>query len=454
MIGKYLHCLVAMMCLLVPLHADDARVLANPVPVEQLLNGPDRQDIPWKVEVVQDITLQQRHLVQVLATIRGHDYFKGVWIRDLHVITKVADQHGNWLDGQSCDHFKQPRDLSVQDSVHSFANLYLKPGDYTIAEIAYDSLHNAVNVWRTKLTVPAIAVPLPDLSHDLPVVEFLPRSQAALDLKSADWGLNPPLVLHSLMLDPLTLGHGHANLPVANKKPLLIDVIVNLSDDIEESGRALGHPYGTLLGVPGPVACYPNCGYAWLFERENSAAYKYNEGLALQVGNLVSQLAPGTGCVRFSAMDVLRQDLIADRVDSSKVDWDAISQKIASTELNVIDVKALREKETELRFRSYLERINEDDYACGLSGQKPEHILIVVGIDMSFPLHTEIEPIPATHPNLRCYYLRMRFKGAPPSWDELNRILKPLHPKRLPFIGAQQLRKQIDFIVKDLAAAD
>lgn len=449
MMGKWFCCFVALVSLLAPLHSDDARRVPGSVPVAKLLQGLDRQDIPWKVQVIQDITLQQRHLVQVLATIRGRAYFKGVSVRDLDFVTKVADQHGNWLDGQSYDHFKQPRDLSVRDTVHSFANLYLKPGEYTIAEIAYDSLHNTGNVWRTKLTVPAIAIPLPELSRDLPVVEFLPRSQAALDLKSADWNLNSPAVIQSLMLDSLTLGHGKAYLPIGNKKPLLIDVIVNLSDDIIDVGR-------NFLAPSLPARCYPypldlDCFPPWL-QRENSAAYKHDEGLALQVGNLVSQLSPEAGCVRFSAMDVFRQDLIADRVDVSNVDWDAISQQIASTDLNVIDVKALREKETELRFRSYLERVNEDDYACGLSGQKPEHVLIVIGMDMSFPLHTEIESIPATNPNLRCYYLLMRFKGGPPGWDELNRILQPLHPKRLPFIGAQRLRKQVDFIARDLAA--
>jgi hypothetical protein len=398
---------VAVICLLAPSHADDASRVPPPVPVEQLLNGPDRQDIPWKVQVVQDITLQQRHLVQVVAAIRGRDYFNGVSIRDLHVITKVADAHGNWLDGQSDDHFKQPRDLSVRDTVHSFANFYLKPGDYTIAEIAYDSLHNAVNIWRMKLTVSAIAAPLPNLSRDLPILEFLPRSQAALDLKSADWDLNSPPALRSLMLDPLFLGHGHAHLPVENKKPLLIDVIVNLSDNIIDVGR-------NFLAPSIPPRCFPypldlDCFPPWP-QKENSAAYKYNEGLALQVGNLVSQLTPETGCVRFSAMDVLRQDLIADRVDASKVDWDSISQKISFIDLNSIDVKALREKETELRFRSFVDAVNADDYACGLSGQKPEHVLIVVGMNMSFSPNTEVAPIRASEPKPRCYYLRMRFR--------------------------------------------
>lgn len=451
MIWKWFYCFAAVICFLTPFHADDARPVPGSVPVAKLLRGPDRQDIPWKVQVVQDVTLQQRHLVQVLATIRGRDYFKNASIRDLHIVTKVADADGNWLDGQSYDYFKQPRDLSVRDAVHSFANLYLKPGEYTIAEIAYDSLHNTGNVWRTKLTVPAVVAPIPDLERDFPVVEFLPRSQAALDLKSADWSLNSPAVMQSLMLDPLTLGHGKAYLPIGNKKPLLIDVIVNLSDDIVDVGR-------NFLAPSLPPRCYPypldvDCFPPWP-QRENSAAYKHDEGLALQVGNLVSQLSPEAGCVRFSAMDVLRQDLIADRVDTSSLDWDAISQKIASTDLNVIDAKALREKETELRFRSFVERVNDDGYVCGLSGQKPEHVLIVVGMDMSFPPNTEIAPIRSSNPKPRCYYLLMQFNGAPPSWDELDRILKPLKPKRLPFIGAQQLRKQIDFIVKDLAAAD
>jgi hypothetical protein len=35
--------------------------------------------------------------------------------------------------------------------------------------------------------------------------------------------------------------------------------------------------------------------------------------------------------------------------------------------------------------------------------------------------------------------------------DQTLQILSPLKPKDLPFLGAEQLRRQIDFIVKDLA---
>src|ERR1700730_10758638 len=160
----------------IPLSAQDNTPPPS-VPVSKWLNGTERQDIVWKVEVFKDLTLQQRHLVQVLATIRGRDYLEGVSLRDLHIVTKVADQQGSWLDGQSYTHFVQPANFSRSDAVHPFAHLYLRPGSYPIAMIAYDSLHSVGNFWRTKLTVSPVSAPLAGLDRDFPVVEFLPPAE-------------------------------------------------------------------------------------------------------------------------------------------------------------------------------------------------------------------------------------------------------------------------------------
>lgn len=431
------------------------------VPVREWLRGPDRQDIVWKIEVFQNLTLQQRHLVQVLATIRGGDYLDAVSLRDLHIVTKVANDRGNWLDGQSYTHFAQPANFSRSDRVHVFANLYLRPGSYTIAMIAYDSLHGVGNVWRTQLIVPPVAKPLAGLDRGFPSVEFLPPAEAALRVDSAGWDSYRD-VLEGRMLDPLSLGHGTAHLPVANKKPVRIDVIVNLSDNIEDSGRLFGlpgaRPRSDFPGVLDPPAlsagdCYPfpACVY-WFYSRENSTAYKYDEGLALQVGNLVSQLAPASGCVRFSALDVLRQDLIVDRVDARKMDWDDLSERIATKELSTINVTALREKEAALWLKRFIEHVGDDGYACGLHGGA-DHVLIFVSLAMAFSSQTEIKTVESGLPLSRSYHLEMRFKGLPAGWDQTDRVLRPIKPKILRFIGADQLRGKLDFIVKDLEAS-
>ena len=351
---------------------------------------------------------------------------KSVSVRDLHVVTKVADSNGKWLDGQSYTHFQPQADFARDDALHSFANLYLQPGDYTVAMVAYDPLHNGGNVWRTKLTVLPTKPPLQDLGRSFPVVEFLTSLEPAPILKSAVWSLNKPSALARYMVDTLSLGNGTANLPLRRNDPLLIDVVVNLADGIEVLSQ----------------------------RQEESWGYKYNEGLALQAGNLLAQLSPQDGCVRFSAMDVLRQDLFADRIAASKVDWTALSAKIAGTDLNKISAQSLHPRETALWFKQIVERISRDDSSCGPSQAKPEHVIIVISRAMSFPLRAQIAPVEPYLPRPRCYYLELRFKYGSLNWDEIERILKPLTPKRLEFTDPDQLRAKLDFLIRDLTPSN
>jgi len=447
----------------IPLLAQEGLLPPPSVPVQEWLNGPDRQDFAWKVQVSQDLTLQQRHLVQVRAIVKESDLLGGVPRPELHIVTKVADEHGNWLDGQSYTHFVQPAKFSRNDSVHPFANLYLRPGDYTIAMIAYDPVNHNGNVWRTKLAISSTSGPSADLGRDFPVVEFLPPAAAALGLTSADWDSYPPAVLESIMLDPLTLGHGIAHLPVENKKPVRIDVIVDLSDVLAVAYSQVlvdcrnyiiaGDRAGEDLVPTMPYACsHPK------FSEKDSRSYKYDEGLALQIGNLVSQLAPQAGCVRFSAMDALREDLIADRANSSQVDWDGVSKRIASAELDKIDVSTERSRQHLVWFKQFIEKVTKDNYACGLPDGATDHVLVVISTAVPFPLYTEIDIVKSNSHRPRAYHLEMRLQGvaslqtANASIDQIEEVLSPLKPKRLQFLGSDELRRQLDFIIGDLTA--
>jgi len=386
------------------------------IPVEQWLNGSDREDFPWKVRIArQSLTFQQRHLVQVLVTIKASALLRNVTTRDLHFVIKVADTHGTWLNGQSYSHFVPTLDFAGNDLLQPTANLYLKPGNYTIAVLAYDTLHNAGNLWRSKLVVPSVNSPLGDLDRDFPVVEFLPAFEMPHELKtSTPWALNHPAELAPLMLDPLSLGHGKAHLPIANKYPVRIDVIVNLS--------------------PGSQPYLP---------------YKYEEGLVLQIGNLLSQLEPQRGCVRFTALDTLRQSVIVDRIDSHQLDWDAISNRIASVDLNVIDVRALKEKETALWLKRSIERVTADPATCSTRDSAARHVVIVVSAPFTFPLHAVVKPIDSALPPPRCYHLQLRFKSE--NWDQIGTILKPLNPTHLAVADGLAVRQKLAFLIADLA---
>lgn len=432
-----------------PLLTQDDLSPPHSVPVQDWLDGPDRQDFAWKVQLSQYLTLQHRHEVRVLVTIQGGDFLKGVKLRQLDFITKVADEGGHWLEGQSYDHFVPPANLSKGSVIHSEANLYLRPGNYTIAVIAYDSVNHRGNVWRARLTVPSASGPLAGLDRDFPVVEFLtPATENALILNGTEHDQQP-------------LGHATGLLPFANKVPLRIDVIVNLSNiaaivssQLKVKGsNCVNYVLSYTLNEARPsdsVPGYP-CSHLEL-SGEDSALYKTVEQRALRVGNLISQLAPQTGCVRFSAVDGLRQELISDRADASNVDWQSLSKRIASTKIDTVEVSAFHAKEHAIWLKEFIDRVNEDNYACGLPNGTPDHVLVMVTMALPFPPYTDIWPVKSQKPRPRTYLVEFGVAKNQTSQarNQAEVIMAPLKPKLLRAAGWDDLPRQLDSIIRDL----
>jgi len=252
--------------------------------------------------------------------------------------------------------------------------------------------------------------------------------------------------------DTLALGNGIAHVPVANKKAVRIDVVVDLSSAI----AVLRNEYPCqFYDIDIRPFAWNMCGHLDL-SGEESRTYKLIEGKALEAGNVVSQLAPQAGCVRFSAVDALRQDLISDRVDASHVDWDSLSKRISSTEIKEVDLTPEHASDRVFWLKQFIGKVNRDRYECGLPTGATNHVLIVVSMPLPFPMYTRMDTVKSYSPRPACYLLRLgrADPGAYPYRDQALQILSPLKPKDLPFSGSEQLRKQLDFIVNDLTIAN
>src|SRR5258708_15782507 len=148
----------------------------RPLPIDDWLGGPERQDFPWKIHLFAPrLTFQQRYLVQVRANIDTRVLQNAAPGADLHLLVKVSDDRGHWLSGENYNHFSVPPDLNDETEIEFDSGLYLRPGSYSIAVIAYDSVSGSGNLWRRPLRLqPLKDDPLPQMDRALPRVEFLP----------------------------------------------------------------------------------------------------------------------------------------------------------------------------------------------------------------------------------------------------------------------------------------
>jgi hypothetical protein len=383
------------------------------IPVDTWLQGQNRQDFPWRVELGQSwLTFQQRRYVQARITFRVRDLLKaGVSLRDLHLIVKLAGEDGHWLRGQSYSQFEPPPELAAADEIHSLTNLYVRQGSYNVAVMAYDAANHRGNLWRGPLRVgPLKDDPLPGIDRTLPQVEFLP---AALPLRlSRGRGL-----ASMITFDPWALGQGELLLPVGNVRPVQVDIVANVSLSLASDRRTSEAP-------------------DW--------EYQLNGATVLQISNALSQLNLKAGCVRVSALDVRRQKIFADREDARTLDWARLRQAIVGVNRNKIEVSILAGQKHEPAFLAhYLEQLSAAPIPCQKDSPSPLHVLIVVSDPFIFPNGAEMTTVrPELIPVGLCYHLRI-VPVAGARWDEIGKVVKPLHPVKFDFSDSGRFRKTL-----------
>lgn len=401
--------------------ADDT-VPSNEIPLADWLRASDRQDFRWQVRVGQPwLTFQQRRLTQVEVSFRVSDLLKaGISLPDLYFVVKLGTEDGKWFKGQSYRRFVPPPDLKPSDGVRSLANLYVAPGTYRVVVMAYDALHRRGNLVRQTLRVPVLKDdPLPGLDRDLPKVEFLPPANPMRIGRGRFQAL--------LTMDPWALGSGDLVMPVATTRPVIVDVVANVSLSEVTNLRHSEAP-------------------EW--------SYQINAATLLQAGHVLSQLDLKNGCIRLSMIDLRRQKIFVDHEEVPALDWAKIRHKLETLNRNKIDVAALAGQKQEPAFLAhYLEGLWTAPYGCQLSGPQPTHVLVMISDAFVFPNGARMTTVdPLRMPGSEAYYVRL-VPVVGGRWDEIKSVLNSVRPVQFDIANSREFRKVLAHLMASMGNA-
>ncbi|MGB7847782.1 MAG: hypothetical protein WBL63_19375 [Candidatus Acidiferrum sp.] len=404
-----------------------------PLPIDDWLRGPDRQDFAWKIHLLEPrLTFQQRYLVQVRATIDAGILRNVAPPADMHFVVKVSDDRGHWLTGDNYNHFPVPPGLGSDKEIAFDSGLYLRPGNYTIAVIAYDSVRSNGNLWRRPLRVrPLKDDPLPQLDRDLPQVEFLrefPTDSLTLNAANEFPTARPVPYFGSSNDETWPLGHGREWLPVSTARPVRIDLIMDFSGWTDPQEKI----------------------------RPSAQAYRQSVGRLLQVGSVISHLTPKRGCIRVSSLDMLRMRTILDRVDSGDLDWDIVQRSMTKLDQFTVDVRALeKRKQAAEFFRRFVTLAASDSAGCGSDLEVPLHVVIVaVAGRLQFPSGTRVERMEVeADGECHFYYLRPEEIGPGYGFDDVERMLKSVGARQYALSGPREFRRVLAKMIVDVEAA-
>jgi len=289
---------------------------------------------------------------------------------------------------------------------------FVQPGTYRFSLVAYDAIKEKHFVWHKIMRVDRPSV-LPDIDRDLPRIEFVDLSH-----------IRPPIPEY---------------LPVHTHAPVQIDVVFNLTGDEQLS-----------LGP----------------RNLDSLRRAYVEDGLRGATVMLSQLAPSQGCVRVSAIDILRLKVLLDRSSADAAsNLNRLQAAIPGPLYNAaVDVHTLagRTKAREF-FHQFLEKVISDNAACSPQILHADRAIIVVSDSLIFPEGTDKEPVsPHEQRDALVFHVRFSytlfgtknsFPAAVVTFDEVGHMLGPLHPRHFDVAEPIGLGRAVAEIVKDIEAS-
>ncbi len=387
-----------------------------PFNMDEWLQYKKHRDFSWNVSVSKPtLTLQQRFLVTVSASIRGNDLPSSEKAYDLYFVLKVADEGNVWTPGYSNTRLAVPPRPGKYHYINAVAGVYLRPGRYTLALIVYDSVTKKGNVQQKKIKVPRPkGNVLPDLDRTLNDVEFTTEVPLKSNTRYSYRGK-----MSVLAYEPLAAGIEW--LPVKTNRRICLDIVANISPGVtyteaKEFGRSYANPFSIL-----------------------------------QVASVLSHLGLEHGSIHVSILDALGAKTYFYREDAANLDWRQTGQALLfQGEPDTVDYGELQaQTEASAYLVDTLHKIM-DEGSGRPDSESPLKIVLVVSGDLEFaertPLHQIIPPELRKNPApVKIFHFRIRnYYG---SDNDLDKMLEPANPIKFTFTEACDFRKALaDFI--------
>ena len=372
----------------------DVRFDPKEIPLMEWLAQPDTNQIPWKVYVPKpELRMDQRYELAYAVEVSRKNLKWSSGPEELRYISGISDENGKFLvepklGGQVFDVVDKIDRIRFTDCA------FLQPGNYVLWIALSDKNSARHNVVRRKIHIPEFSADeLPNLLSSSPAAEF------------------PEFVRNGQRTLPRA--GPRFVLPVKNQTSMNVDVISTLSPADQWAGR---------VDI-----------VRWI---DNRVAY---------AAAALSQIQPSSGSVSTVALDLVNRSIPFQQRDARQLNWSdlasALTLSLEDYKVRLPALEALKQHGTFLR-----ESISER-----LAMQSSQmRVLIFVSGSLSFERGSEASPIKLEGDcNCRAYFVRIRITKDD-VFDDLEKVIKPLHPKTFDVLTPRDFRDALADIIADL----
>jgi hypothetical protein len=371
---------------------------AQELPLERWLAQGEVTQIPWKTVVgLPRLRMDQRFEISFNGRIDGKELRGTQASRELVFVAGISDMGGRMLVKPKASRQSYEAKLNKEVQVRFSDCVFMQPGDYVLWIMVYDRNSERHNLLKRHIRIPQFSSdPLPNLNTRLPVAEF-PRVD----------GGNPAA--------PET-SPGAMLLPITTKGPLHVELI-------------------SILAAPDQWAA-----------RSDLVRFDNNEVLAAT--GLLSQMQLKSGSVSLFTLDLVNRTVPFRQFDLSEFDWGSLAKTFTpvadNQRISLPALQALKQRSDFLR-NWVLERLG-----LPLVPQRARRVMIFVSGTLSFARGSDLTPLRSgCSDDCRVYHLRMRV-SSDDVFDDLGKLIQPLHPKTFNIYLPTDFRKALGEIVQDL----
>ena len=214
---------------------------------------------------------------------------------------------------------------------------------------------------------------------------------------------------------------GDLSLPVANERPLQIELISTLSTAEQWAGEGM------------------------------STRHNRNVQRALLA---LSDIDLSAGSISITGIDLVRREVLFEQRDFSRLDVEGLAEAVNQANTQTISLSALTDRRINAQFltnllEQRLSPVELDDRATN-DDEKPFRVFILVTGFWRFERGSDLTPVQIEADcDCRLYHIRTRLNRRD-LFDDIGKLVKPLRPRTFDVLTPEDLREAIAEILEEL----
>lgn len=396
------------------------------VPFKSWLAEGDQTGFRWTARVGGPrLNGHQRLQTRVEIQIDGNELVSRRGHGQLVIMIQFQDSAERTYQTHGVLDLQEVREEVGKSNIQYLQDAFVLPGDYLVSMVVFDAKTREHSAVQKPLHVnPLRGDPLGNAWKDLPAVELMNA-------------IDPP----DTWFLPNVKGRLH--LPLAPRRPIRIEVLMNVSSPGPSRGLSLG------------------------------TASNRNLANLLPALKVLSQIDVKGEALHLTLLDILNRRVMLEQDAMRQLDWARLRSALTEADPNKIDVRSLEHREQNAQY--FVEQVRQRL----ATSEEPFRVLIVLSGPMTFVSGEDVRPIElAAKPNAKVYYLRHRLPperlsfnplfDSPSSrtgrrnrpaqlpasievFDSLAPLLKPLKPRLFDVYTPEQFRKALASILEEIA---